>query len=435
MSRSAAEREPLALVGAAEVLRLPDDTLERLPQSRAGELTLEPGDVAIDGELIAGFEADASYARVDCEGCAVVPGFVDCHTHLPFAGWRASEYAQKVAGTPYAEIARRGGGIRSSAGALAASGDAQILTQAGGLAAEMLRHGTTTFECKSGYGLSVEGELRALRLAAELAEAVPQTVTSTALLAHAVPDDHTAASWMDEVAGMLGAVASDTRARTLDIFVESIAFSNDDLTRMGRLAAQHGMALRAHVEQLSTHGSVPVAVAAGARSVDHLSCMPEGDIGVLAGSDCAAVLLPGAEFIGAEHTAPARELADGGAVCVLATDLNPGTSPITSMPLVAGLAVRGYGWSVKESLLAMTLNAAWVLGLSAEVGALSAGRRADVLLLDAPVSHIPYRFGHNPVAAVIIAGRPVWVREDHAWRFAEVAATPGTGRVGGPNHE
>jgi imidazolonepropionase len=175
------------------------------------------------------------------------------------------------------------------------------------------------------------------------------------------------------------------------------------------------------VEQLGSHGSVPVAIEAGARSVDHLSCMPLEDVAVLAGAgDCAAVLLPGAEFIGAEHVAPGRELADAGAVCVLATDLNPGTSPVVSMPLIAGLAVRRYGWSIREALLAMTLNAAWVLGMSDEVGALSVGRRADVLLLDAPVAHIPYRFGHNPVAAVIIAGQPVWVREDHAWRFAEV---------------
>ncbi len=198
---------------------------------------------------------------------------------------------------------------------------------------------------------------------------------------------------------MLGRVQSETRATALDIFVESIAFSNDELTRMGRLAQQSGMTLRTHVEQLSTHGSVPVAIAAGARSVDHVSCMPADDIPALAASDCAAVLLPGAEFIGNEHLPPARELADGGAICVLATDLNPGTSPIVSMPLIAGLAVRRYNWSIKEALLAMTLNAAWVLGRSSQTGALSVGRRADVLLLDAPVSHIPYRFGHNPVAA------------------------------------
>jgi imidazolonepropionase len=242
----------------------------------------------------------------------------------------------------------------------------------------------------------------------------------TALLAHAVPGGYTSQSWMDVVEDMLGRVRAETAAGALDIFVESIAFSNDDLTRIGRLAQQHGMMLRTHVEQLGSHGSVPVAIAAGARSVDHLSCMPLEDIPALAASDCAAVLLPGAEFLGNEHLPPARELAGSGAVCVLATDLNPGTSPIVSMPLVAGLAVRRYNWSIREALLAMTLNAAWVLGCSSETGALSVGRRADVLVLDAPVDHIPYRFGHNPVAGVIIGGRLAWVREDQTWRFEEV---------------
>ena len=413
---------PVALVGAAEVLRLPEDGHERLPQSRADELILEPGDLVIDGSLVAGFEADSSCLQVDASGCAIVPGFIDCHTHLPFAGWRADEYALKIAGTPYEEISRQGGGIRSSAQALVMASNDEVLSQSLMLAAEMLRHGTTVLECKSGYGLSVEGELRALLLADALLEQLPQPGTVTALLAHAVPDGYTAASWMDEVEGMLNTVVELTGARALDIFVESIAFSNDDLTRMGRLASERGLTLRAHVEQLGSHGSVPVAIAAGARSVDHLSCLPFDDVPALAAaSECAAVLLPGAEFIGAEHVAPGRELADSGAVCVLATDLNPGTSPVVSMPLIAGLAVRRYNWSVKEALLAMTLNAAWVLGCSRETGALSVGRRADVLLLDGPVSHIPYRFGHNPVAAVIIAGRPLWVREDHAWRFEQAS--------------
>jgi len=141
---------------------------------------------------------------------------------------------------------------------------------------------------------------------------------------------------------------TQTSATALDIFVESIAFSNDDLLRTGSLAKQHGMFLRAHVEQLSSHGSVPVAIEAGARSVDHLSCMPVADVPALAASDCAAVLLPGAELLGAEQLPPARDLADAGAVCVLATDLNPGTSPIVSLPLIAGLAVRRYNWSIRR---------------------------------------------------------------------------------------
>jgi imidazolonepropionase len=412
---------PLALTGAAQVLRLPEPGLKSLGHNRAEELTLEPGDVVIAGEAVAGFEVDGSCTRVPCEGCAVVPGFVDCHTHLPFAGWRAEEYAMKVAGVSYADVARAGGGIQSSARALAAAGDEQVLSQARELAGEMLRHGTTTLETKSGYGLSVEGELRALRLADELAVQVVQQSTSTALLAHAVPPGFTAASWMDEVDGLTGRVVAETGARALDIFVESIAFSNSDLERMGRLARGHGLVLRAHVEQLSTMGSVPVAIAAGARSVDHLSRMPEEHVAPLAEADCAAVLLPGAEFIGNEHTPPARELADAGAICVLATDANPGTSPIFSLPLIVGLAVRRYGWSIREALLAITLNAAWVLERSADVGSLEAGKRADVLVLDALVEHVPYRLGHNPVAAVIVAGRVAWVRPDHAWRFEGLA--------------
>lgn len=382
---------------------------------------LEPGDVVAAGEEIAGFEADSSCARVRCEGCAIVPGFVDCHTHLPFAGWRADEYAMKVAGVSYADVARAGGGIRSSARALAEASDAQVLAQSRELSGEMLRHGTTTLETKSGYGLSVEGELRALRLADELARQVAQDTTSTALLAHAVPPGHTSQSWMGEVERLVDQVVAETRARALDIFVESIAFSNDDLERMGQLARAHELVLRAHVEQLSTQGSVPVAIEAGARSVDHLSQMPAEDVPALAAADCAAVLLPGAEFIGNEHVPPARQLVEAGATCVLATDANPGTSPIFSLPLIVGLAVRRYGWSIREALLAITLNAAWVLERSDRVGSLEVGKRADVVLLDAPVEHIPYRFGHNPVAAVVLAGRVAWVRPDHAWRFESLA--------------
>jgi imidazolonepropionase len=159
-----------------------------------------------------------------------------------------------------------------------------------------------------------------------------------------------------------------------------------------------------------------VAIEAGARSVDHLACLPEADVGPLAAAETAAVLLPGAEFLGAESTAPARQLADAGAICVLASDLNPGTSPVASLPLVIGLAVRRYGWTVREALLACTLNGAWVLRRSHDTGSLEPGKRADVLVVDGPVERIPYRFGHNPVALVFSGGKLVHVRADSAWR-------------------
>jgi len=404
----------ISIRGAAQLLRPPQDGLRYLRHDRAGELALEPGDVLLDGGRIAGFEAAAADVVVDASGCAVLPGFVDCHTHLPFAGWRAEEYERKVTGVPYEEIARAGGGIASSARALASASDEEVLGQAQALASELLRHGTTAFEGKTGYGLSREGEARAARLGRELGRRVVQPMRLTGLFAHAIPPGFSADAWMDEAEGL----ARECDVDALDIFVESVAFGNEHLARMGAIARATGRPLRAHAEQLSTLRSVPVALEWGARSVDHLSLVHPDDVAPLAASECAAVLLPGAELMNAEHTAPARALADAGAIAVLATDFNPGTSPIASLPLIIGLAVRRYGWSVREALLAATLNAAWVLGWSGELGSLEPGKRADVLLLDGPAEHVPYRFGHNPVAAVLVAGELVWVRPDQAWRVA-----------------
>lgn len=408
----------VCLRDAAQILRPPADGLPYLRHDRAGEQSLDGGSVTLGDGRIAGFEADATAGlQVAASGCAIVPGFVDCHTHLPFAGWRAGEYEMKVTGVPYEEISRAGGGIAASARALAEADDDAVLAQALDLATEMLAHGTTAFECKSGYGLSVEAELRSLRLAARLGEAAEQETASTALLAHAIPPGFTADTWMEAVEAMLPAVVAETEARALDIFVETVAFANEHLARMGALAAAHGLDLRCHVEQFATHRSIPVALEAGARSVDHLAKLHPDDLEPLARAECGAVLLPGAELMGAEDLAPARALADAGAICVLATDANPGTSPIVSMPVIVGLAVRRYGWSVREALLASTLNAAWTMGRSEDLGSLEIGKRADVLLLDAPVEHIPYRFGHNPVAAAFLAGRPAYVRPDQAWRL------------------
>jgi imidazolonepropionase len=409
----------VAITGAAQVLRPPDDGLQYLRHDRAGEQRTGPGSVLIDGDTIAGFDETASAdIRIDAGGCAVIPGFVDCHTHLPFAGWREREYERKIAGESYETIARAGGGIRSSARSLEQAGDDEVLAQAQGLASEMLAHGTTALECKSGYGLSVQGELRSVALAAAMGDRVVQRTRSTALLAHAVPDGYTPGSWMDVVAEMLPDVLAAGEVSALDIYVESVAFTNDDLRRMGRLAASRQLDLRAHVEQFNYNGSVPVALEAGARSVDHLACLPDDQVAGLAQSETAAVLLPGAEMLGDERLAPGRALADAGAICVLGTDLNPGTSPIASLPLVIGLAVRRYRWSSLEALLACTLNAAWVLRMSDTAGSLETGKRADVLVLDGPLERIAYRFGHNPVAVAIVGGSLAYVRDDFAGRIS-----------------
>jgi imidazolonepropionase len=404
----------VSIEGAAEVLRPPADGLPYLRHDRAGDLLLEPGSLVLENGRVVAFEADGSAElRIDASACAVLPGFVDCHTHLPFAGWRADEYELKVTGVPYEEIARRGGGIAASARAFGEASDEAVLAQAGAVATEMLQAGTTAFECKTGYGLSVFAERRAAHLAHELGDEVEQSTAVTGLFAHAVPEGHTADSWMDEVE----ALATSVDVHALDIYVESVAFENRHLERLGAIAAARGLPLRAHVEQFATNRSVPVALDAGARSVDHLARLHPDDLGPLAASETAAVLLPGAEFLGAEELAPGRALADAGAICVLGTDCNPGTSPVASMPAIAGLAVRRYGWSVREALLACTLNAAYVLGLSADHGSLEPGKRGDVILLDSPAAHLPYRFARNPVCAVLVAGRPAWVRADSAWRL------------------
>jgi imidazolonepropionase len=396
---------------AAQVLRPPQSGLTHLRHDRAGELVADGGSLSISDGRIAAFAPDATATvQIDATGCAALPGFVDCHTHLPFAGWRAAEYEMKVTGVPYEQIARSGGGIRASSRALAETDDAHVLEQARGLAAEMLATGTTTLEGKSGYGLSIPAEQRALRLAAVLAGRIPQTATSTALLAHAVPDGHDADSWLALVDGNLEAVLAAGDPTALDIYVESVAFTNAHLVHMGELARRGGLDLRAHVEQFNPNRSVPVALQAGARSVDHLSRLHPDDIAPLAAAECAAVLLPGAEFLGGEHVPPARELADAGAICALATDCNPGTSPITSMPVIIGLAVRRYGWSAREALLAATLNAAWVLRVSEVTGSLEVGKRADVILLDGPIEELAYRFGRNPVVCVLIGGEVVYER-------------------------
>jgi imidazolonepropionase len=405
-----------SIEGAAQVLRPPRERMQHLrgPGELDGQ-TLAPGDLAVRDGVIAGFERDGrAQLTIDASGCAVIPGFVDCHTHLPFAGWRAAEYEQKLTGVPYEEISRAGGGIKSSARALAAMTDEQVLVQATGLAYEMLATGTTTFECKSGYGLSREAELRLLTLARELDGQVAQTTLSTALLAHSIPDGYDAGSWMAVVEEMMPSVLALGTVSALDIFVESIAFGLDELERMGALAAAAGLTLRVHGEQLSCMRSVPVALRAGARSIDHLSQVHVDDIGPLANAACAAVLLPAAEFLGNEQRVPGRALVDEGAIVVLATDANPGTAPVFSMPLVIGLAARMYGFGVLETLGMATLNAAWVLDLAHDRGSIEAGKRADLLVLDGPVDSIAYRFGHDPVALALIGGEPVYVRDEAA---------------------
>jgi imidazolonepropionase len=340
-------------------------------------------------------------------GC-LVPGFVDCHVHLPFYGWRAAEFEARVRGTSYAELHRSEGGIFSSSRLLNAAGDDEVIRFCKPLLEEMLAHGTTALELKTGYGLGLEAELRQARLARRLAEEVEQTCTVTLLACHAIPEGVSRQDWVRTACGeLIPSAAAEGLVDAVDIYVEDIAFTLDDLEAVAEAAGEAGLPLRVHADQLGPTGATTAAVRLGARSADHLNHC--GDDGVAAlGSATATVagLLPASSFFLGAGLPPARAIRDAGAAVAVATDFNPGTSPTCSMPETIAMAATLYGLPPLEALTAATANPAWVLGLDERLGTLEVGKRADLLLLEEPsFAQVPYRPGHNPVTAVVVGGR------------------------------
>ena len=341
---------------------------------------------------------------------AVIPGFVDCHTHLPFFGWRADEFAARLSGQTYRDVQGGGGGIYRSARLLAGATDDEVLAFCLPLAAEMLARGTTALELKTGYGLSVERELRQARLARRLASSIPQTASVTLLACHAVPEGMERAHWIDLVCDeLIPAAASEHLVDAVDVYVEDIAFSVDDLRRVAEAATEHELAVRCHADQLGHSAAAEAAVSVGARSADHLNHVgPEGIAALSAAAGTIGVLLPTSTlFLGASPPDVSKLLSSGAALA-FASDFNPGTSPCLSMPEVIATAAALYRVPSPVALTGATLNPAWVLGLHDQVGSLEVGKRADFVVLDTDdPAMIPYRPGHNPVAETWIAGARV----------------------------
>jgi imidazolonepropionase len=359
---------------------------------RDAALVISGGRVAWTGPAS---RAPAADGRVDAGGRAVLPGFVDSHAHLVFAGERSAEFAARMAGRPY-----RAGGILVTVEATRAAPGAALRANLRRLAAEMLRQGTTTFECKSGYGLTVADEARSLALAAELTPEV------TYLGAHVVPPEFEAdpAGYLDLVCGpMLAACAP--HARWIDVFCEDGAFGADEAAAVLAAGRSAGLHARVHANQLGPGPGVRVAAEAGAASADHCTFLADADVDALASARMVATLLPGAEFGTRQPYPDARRLLDAGATVALATDCNPGSSFTSSMPFCIALAVRDMRMTTEEAVWSATAGGAAALRRT-DVGHLGPGARADLIMLDAPShAHLAYRPGVPLVAAVWQSGR------------------------------
>ncbi|HEX5042162.1 MAG TPA: imidazolonepropionase [Candidatus Polarisedimenticolaceae bacterium] len=350
---------------------------------------------------------------VEAEGGTVLPGFVDAHTHLPFAGWREREFDQRLRGDTYQAIAARGGGILSTVGATRGADENLLTTLVRGRLDAMLARGTTTVEAKSGYGLTLEAELRQLRALRRGAAGHPVEVVPTFLGAHAVPPEHLEDrdAWVKLlVEQAIPAVAAEGLAEYADAFVDAHAFRPEEARTVLEAARRAGLGIRLHADQLADDGGAALAASLQAASADHLEHVSGPGIEALARAGTTAVLLPAAGFfLRSLQRPPARRLIEAGVPVAVATDFNPGTCPTDSMPLTLVFACLWAGLTVDEAITASTLNAAHALGRAERTGSLEVGKRADLVVHAVPNRHhLVYRFGDSRVRTVIAGGRVVY---------------------------
>jgi imidazolonepropionase len=364
------------------------------------------GDVLVsDGKITAvgpKVEAPAGSEIIEAQGRVLMPGFVDCHTHICWAGDRLAEWEQKLKGVPHAEILRTGGGIQSTVRAVRDATKKQLAAHLKTRLDALLRDGTTTVEIKSGYGLQAEEELKMLRAIVRAGNEWPGTIVPTALLGHAFEGD------LDEYARMvvkemLPTVSKEFPDIAVDAYCEKGAWSVEACVRFFEKASKHHP-LRIHADQFTSLGMVPEAIRLGARSVDHLEASTKADLLLLAQSRTMGVILPCTGFHTDGRYARAGFFADAGGALALATNCNPGTSPTHSLPFAIALAVRFCGLSPAEAIVAATVNAAAVLGLT-DRGTIEPGQRADLILLrHKDERQLAYELGGNPVDQVICSG-------------------------------
>ncbi|HOV79295.1 MAG TPA: imidazolonepropionase [Bacillota bacterium] len=368
--------------------------------------------VGTTGEVLGRIDKSNAPQVVDARGQVVLPGLVDPHTHLVFAGSRENEFELKIRGMTYLEILKAGGGILSTVSATRAASEEELFRTARKYLDQMLSQGTTTAEAKSGYGLTVHDELKILKVIRELDRFHAADVVPTFLGAHAVPgeyrdDPEGYLSLVVEV--MLPAVAGRGLAGFCDVFCEEGVFSVEQSRRLLLAAKALGLELKIHADEITSLGGGELAAELGAVSADHLTAVSGRGITMLAGSGTVAVLLPATTFclMGRQY-APARRMIEEGVAVALASDFNPGSCPVNSLQAVMGIACRQFKMTPAEVISAVTINAAHAIGRAREIGSIEAGKKADMVIFDAPAyNYIPYRFGTNLARTVIKNGRVV----------------------------
>jgi imidazolonepropionase len=379
------------------------------------ELTVVERGVLVveDGRFVyIGRENEMPQLRIDedfdARGATAIPGFVDSHTHIPFSGFRESEFNRRLRGESYEDIAASGGGIASTVRATRGASEDELIANILARTATMARYGTTTAEAKSGYGLDTESELKQLRAIRAADARSPVRLVPTCLAAHEFPREIPREEWiatiLDEI---LPRVADEKLAVFCDAFVERGVFTREQGEAVLRAGAKLGMIPRIHADELSDTDGAALATELDAASADHLMYISDRGIDALAASNTVANLLPATSFfLMSPRYAPARQLIEKGAIVSLSTDCNPGTSMTESMQTVVQLATLQMKMTVEESLTAATLNGAYSLRLAEETGSIEVGKRADFVLLDAPsYLHLVYHFGVNLVTAVFRDGR------------------------------
>lgn len=351
---------------------------------------------------------------IEARGKVVSPGFVDPHTHIVYAGSRASEFVLRLQGVPYMEIAKKGGGITSTVQATRKASRKELFDSAKERLARMLAWGTTTAEVKSGYGLSLVAELKMLEVIRDLAEKQPMELIPTFLGAHEVPQEYKArrGKYIDLLLGkMIPEVGKKVLAEYCDVFCEKGVFSVPESRRILLKARDWGMISKVHADEITPLGGAELAAEIGAASADHLVYPSRKGMAAMKKAGVVPVLLPGTSFFLNSNYAPAREMIASGLPVALATDHNPGTCTIEGMPMVIGLACLRLKMTPEEALIASTRNAAKAILREEVIGSLDPGKQADLLLLNIPdYREIPYRFGTNPVGMVVKKGKVVTFR-------------------------